>query len=97
MTEFSGALSNPNFNGNTILPECEVSKYVYSSGLEVFEFWTSDKIIDYISFMGNNKTPYVFAVGSRYIYSISTHYKFIENCKIEEGTLLNSSNDNLDP
>ena len=47
--------------------------------------------------MGNNMTPYVFAVGSKYTYLKSTRYKFIENDKIQEGTLLNSSNDSLDP
>ena len=97
MTEFSGALNNRNFDGNTILLEWEDSKYVYSSGLEIFEFRTSDKIIDYISLMGNNMIPYVFAVGSRYTYFISTHYKFIENAKIEEGSLIKSSSDSLDP
>ena len=58
---------------------------------------TNDKFIDYKSLMGNNMTPYVFAVGSWYTYFISTHYKFIEYDKIEEGTLLNSSNDSLYP
>ena len=47
--------------------------------------------------MGNNLTPYVFAVGLRCTYFKSTHYKFIENDKIQEGMLLNSSNDSLDP
>ena len=47
--------------------------------------------------MGNNMIPYVFAVGSRYTYFISEHYKFIENDKVEEGTLLISSDDILDP
>ena len=56
MTEFSGALKNSNFDGNTILLECEDSKYVHTSGLEIFEFITSDKVIDYISLMGNNMT-----------------------------------------
>ena len=97
MTDFSGALNNSNFDGNTILLDCEDSNYVYISGLEIFEFRTSDKIIDYISLMDNNMTPYVFGVGSRYTYFISTHYKFIENDKIEEGTLLTSSDDGLDP
>ena len=50
-----------------------------------------------MSLMGNNVTPYAFAVGSRYTYFISTHYEFIENDKIEEGTLLGSSKDSLDP
>ena len=36
MTEFSGALNNCNFDGNTSLLECEVSKFVYIAGLEIF-------------------------------------------------------------
>ena len=90
MTKLSGALDTSNFDGNTILLDCEDSKYFYISGFETFEFMTSDKNIDYISLKGNNMTPYVFAVGSRYTFFISTHYKFIENDKIEEGPLLNS-------
>ena len=97
MTDFSGALNNPNFKDNTILLECEDSKYVYISGLEIFEFRTTDEIIDYIPLMGNTMPPYVFAVGSRYKYFISTHYKFVGNDKIEECTFSNSSNDSLDP
>ena len=97
MIEMSGALDNQHFEGNTILLECEDSKYVYISGLEIFEFRTNDKIIDYISLMGNNMIPYTIAVGERYTYFISSHCKFIENDKIQEGTLLNSSNDSLDP
>ena len=62
MTEFSGALNNSNSDGNTILQECEDSKDVYISGLEIFEFTTDDKFLDYISLMGNNMTPYTFAV-----------------------------------
>ena len=42
-------------------------------------------------------TPFIFTVESRYTYFIWIHYKLIENVKIEEGTLLNSSNDSLDP
>ena len=97
MTDFSGAVNNPNFNGNTTLLECEDGKNFYISGFEIFEFRTGDKIIEYISLMGNNLTPHAFAVGSSNTYFISTHYKSIENDKIEQGTLLNSSNDSLDP
>ena len=57
MTEFSGALNNSKFEGNTILLECEDSKYVYISGLEIFEFRTDDKNLDYISLMGNIMIP----------------------------------------
>ena len=47
--------------------------------------------------MGNNIVPYTFAVGEKYTFLKSTYYKFIENNKIEKGTLLNPSNDSLDP
>ena len=44
MTEFSGALQNADLDGYTILLESEDNNYVYISGLEIFEFRTSDKI-----------------------------------------------------
>ena len=70
MTKISGALNNHNFDGNTVSLDCEDCKYVYISGLEIFEFRTSDKIVDYISLMGNNMSAYVFAVASGYTYLI---------------------------
>ena len=97
MTEFSGAGDKIDFDGNTLLLECESNEYVYISGLEIFQFKTDDRSIDYISLMGNNMVPYTFAIGEKYTYFISTHYKFFENDKIEEGTSLNATNDSLDP
>ena len=82
LTEISGALNNPNFDGNAVLIKFEDSKYLYISGPENFEFRTSDKITAYISLMGNNKIPYVFALGLRYTYFISTKYNLIEKDKI---------------
>ena len=73
MTNFSGVLDNINFDGNTTLLECGDSKYLYISRLEVFELRILDKILDYISLIGNKRTPYVFAVGSMYTFFISTH------------------------
>ena len=87
MTEFSGAMDNSNFDGNTLLLEVEDKKYIYISSLEIFEFRTDDKILDFISLMGTKLVPYTFAVGKKYTYAISTHYIFIENDKIEESTL----------
>ena len=46
MTELSGANDNFDFDGNTLLLECEDNEYVYISGLEIFKFKTNDKIID---------------------------------------------------
>ena len=47
--------------------------------------------------MGNNMVPYATIIGEKYTYFIAHHYQFIENDKIEEGTLLNASNNSLDP
>ena len=47
--------------------------------------------------MGNNMVPYAFAIEEKCTNFIYNLYKFIENDKIEEGTLLNRSNDSLDP
>ena len=92
MTEFSGAIDSSDFDGNTILLDCENDKFVYISGLEFFEFETDDKIIDCISLMGNNMVPYAIINGEKNTYFIAYHYIFIENDKIEEGTLLNATN-----
>ena len=96
MTEFSGAGDKIDFVGNTLVLGCENNEYVNISGLEFFQFKTDDKIIDYISLMCNNMTPYTFAIAEKFTYSISTQYKFIENDKIKEGTSLNTTNNNLD-
>ena len=98
MTEFSGSAKNSSeFDGNTLLVECENNEYVYISGLEIFKFKIDDKIIDYISLMGNNMIPHAITVGERYTYFLYDRYKFIENDKIEENTLLNATNNSLDP
>ena len=67
------------------------------SGLKITKFNTNDKIIDYISLMGTNMTPCAIMIGERYTYFLYHRYKFIENDKIEEGTLLNATNGSLDP
>ena len=98
MTAFSGAADNDSdFEGNTILLEVEHRKYVYISSLEVIEFRTDDKILDYISLMGNNLIPYASMLGEKNTYFLFHRYKFIENDKIQEGTLLNAANTSLDP
>ena len=97
MTDFSGALDKNDFDGNTLLLECEDNEYVYISGLEITKFNTNDEIIDYISLMGNNMTPYAIMFGEKNTYFLYYRYKFIENDKNEEGTLLNATNGSLDP
>ena len=98
MTEFSGAANNSSeFDGNTLLLECENNEHIYISGSEITKFKIDDKIIDYISLMGNNMIPHAIMVGERYTYFLYHRYKFIENNKIEENTLLNATNNSLDP
>ena len=62
MTEFSQSQDRVNFDGNTLLLECEDNEYVYISGLEIVKFQIEDKIIGYISLMGNNMIPDAIAV-----------------------------------
>ena len=97
MTKFSGANDSSDLDGITILLECEDNEYVFISGCENNRFETDDKVIDYISLMGNNMCPSTIAVGEKNTYFISDLYKFIENEKIDEGTFLNATNDNLNP
>ena len=97
MTDFFQAEYKEEFDGNTFLLECENNEYVYISGLEIFNFKTGDKFIDYIFLIGNNMIPYTFAVGERYTYFLSSHYKFIENDRFGQGTLLNATNNSLNP
>ena len=98
ITQPSGAADNSSrFGGKTLFLEFENNEYKYISGLEIFNFKIDDKIIDYISLIGNNTIPYTFAVEEKYTYFLSSHYKFIGNDKNEEGSFLNATNKSLDP
>ena len=98
MTDFSGAaINNSNFDGNTLLLQCENNEHIYISGSEIFKFKTDDKIKDYISLMGNNMVPYAVIVGEQYTYFFDNRYTVIEKDKIEEGNLINATNNSLDP
>ena len=55
---------------------------VYISGLEITEFRTDDKILDYISLMGNNMIPYAIMLGEKYTYFLYHCCKLIEKDKI---------------
>ena len=47
--------------------------------------------------MGKNMVGYCTIVGENCTHFLYDHYKLIENDKIEEGTLLNATNNSLDP
>ena len=84
MTEFSQAEDKDGFDGNTLLLECEDNEYVYNPGLEISKFKTDDKIIDYISLMGNNMFPYT-TILEKFTYFLYNRCKFNENNKNEDG------------
>ena len=97
MTKFFEAEDKEEFDGNTLLLECENTEYVYISGLEAFKFKTGDKIIEYISLIGNDMIPYTFAVVEKCTYFLSSQFKFIENDRFEQRTLLNATSNSLNP
>ena len=74
MTEFSGSAHNSSeFDGNTLLVECKNNEYVYISGLEINKFNIDDKIIDYISLMGNIMIPHAIMIGEKHTYFLYHH------------------------
>ena len=77
MTEFSEARDKNEFDGNTFLLECEDNEYKYISGIEITKFNTNDKIIEYISLIGNSMCSYAIMIGERYTYFTAHHYKII--------------------
>ena len=82
MTDFSGAEDGGEFYFNTLLLEVEDRRYVYISSLEITEFEINDKVIDYISLMGNKMGPYANTLGGKYTYFLYHRYIFFENDKI---------------
>ena len=67
MTEFSKGYGKK-FDGNSILLNIKNYKYLFV-GEKIIEFTTKkDKIIDFISPVGNNDVPYPCALGEKYIY-----------------------------
>ena len=63
-------------------------KYVYIGGDMVCSFMTSDNIYEYISNMGNNLTPYSFAIGKENYYLLAPNFSFIKKGKIDYDSIL---------
>ena len=72
MTALSGSFNKSCFDGNTILLKVGIQNgkinYVYIGGDMICSFMTNDNIYEYISNMGNNLTPYNFAIGEENYY-----------------------------
>ena len=100
MNEMSRACDVLDFDGHTTLvgsDDIGYIKHVFLSGFENIKFSTDDKVIHFISLMGNNMISIALVIGEENTCFTSNRYNFIENNQIEEGTLLNSTNDSVDP
>ena len=92
MTAFSGAFDKGCFDGNTILLKVGIengkNKYVYTGGVMICSFMTTDNIYEYISNMGRNLSPYSIATGEKNYYLLAPNFSFIKMDKIDYNTLL---------
>lgn len=69
-------------HGNSILVKLSKSKYVHiSSDISSFEI-DDDKIIDFISCMGNNDVPYPVAYGREYVYFLGGDGRRVQRSNI---------------
>ena len=68
--------------GNTILFLIKPNKYIFI-GDDIISFRTKDKILKFISPIGNSDVPYPYAIGEKYtyllVYSGHNKYQYIEN------------------
>ena len=92
MTAISGAFDKKCFEGNTILLKVGIengkNKYVYIGGDMVCSLMTNDNIYEYISNMGNNLSPFSFAIGIENYYLLTPNFKYIKKNEIEYDTIL---------
>jgi hypothetical protein len=72
MTQFSGG-DGPRFDGNSILLHIKNNEYIWI-GSEIYSFTSLNKIIKYVSPVGNSDVPYPYAVDKD-----NNYYLMIEN------------------
>ena len=88
MTIMSGALNKSVFDGYTILldmgEENDKHRFIKIGGDMICSFLTDDNIHKYISYMGNNLTPYSIAIGDQIIYILTPHFKLIKRHRIDD-------------
>ena len=69
------------FHGNSILIKVSKNKYVYI-GERIYEFKTTDEIMDYVSPIGGNNVPYPVAFGQKNVYFMPNQ-QYIKNEELE--------------
>jgi hypothetical protein len=75
---WSGFDSSPyKMHGNSLLIKINKNKYVHI-GSKIYQFTTNDKILDYVSPVGNSNVPYPIAYGEDNVYFMLDR-KYIKN------------------
>ena len=115
LIRMSGARENLDFDSNTTFlpltnpelksPWLNANEFFLFFEFGTFNLNTEDKILDYISNVGNSMRPDSIAVGQKVHVLLFDHFyqikisiwSLIENEKIEEGTWLTSPNKKVDP
>jgi hypothetical protein len=64
------------FNGNTILLQLSLNKFVYI-GSKIYEFNIKEKVIKYYSPVGNNDIPYPIILTDKYVYFMLDRQKIL--------------------
>ena len=82
MTIFSGG-HGKKFLGNSILLELKPNTYQFIGNI-IFSFATHEKIVKYVSPVGNNDVPYPYAIDAS-----GNYYLMIENIVLKHTTNLN--------
>ena len=101
MTKVSGAHEKRIYNGNTVLikisEENDKHRWVYISGDRVYSFLTNDDFYKYISKMGNNLTPYSFAIVYENFYFLTPHFRYIKRRMVNSDEIWNTNEKSVGP
>jgi hypothetical protein len=62
-----GIDNNHKFHGNSVIIKLKNNKYIFI-GYAIYEFQTTDNILNFYSPIGNSDVPYPYAVGEKFTY-----------------------------
>ena len=89
-TKMSGARDSAEFDDTTLLIDLGCTGNVCVSCYNIVKICSYDRILDFISLLGNKMVPTTIAVGKRCTQFFLINSILMKKNKIEEGTFLNS-------
>ena len=93
----SRSCDSSDVDDKSIFLRSDNKEYFFIFGFEIIIFGTEYKLIDFTFLICDNLIPSAIAIGEKHTFCVSDHYNIIENNKIEEETLIKTTNDNVDP